>query len=371
VRILHLHSGNIFGGIESMLATIARHQCRESRVESTFALVFDGRLRAELVRSGATPALLGDVRLARPSTVRRARRNLSDVLASRQPDIVIVHLPWTQAVFGPEIRRGGVRMALWLHGPATGWLHTWTSLTPPDAVICNSAFTRSTMAAPYRRLPCAVVHCPLSPPPPRPGSARGHTRASLSTAPDDVVVLQASRLETWKGHEVHLRALARLANMPGWTAWIAGGAHQSGGRAYEARLHALAAGLGLASRVRFIGDQDDVAGVMAASDVYCQPNTEPEPFGLAFVEGLYAGLAVVGADSGGVREIVTGDCGVLVPPGDVEALAEALRMLVDDRARRERLGASGPARAKMLCDPATQLERLERFLTAVLTRCAA
>ena len=59
---------------------------------------------------------------------------------------------------------------------------------------------------------------------------------------------------------------------------------------------------------------------MHAADIHCQPNTAPEPFGLVFVEALYAGLPVVTTALGGALEILTDACGVLVPAGDAPAL---------------------------------------------------
>ena len=82
-----------------------------------------------------------------------------------------------------------------------------------------------------------------------------------------------------------------------------------------------------------------------SADIHCQPNTGPEPFGIAFVEALYAGLPVVTTRLGGALEIVNETCGVLVPPGDAGALAAALRRLIADPAERSRLGRAGPARA--------------------------
>src|SRR4029079_18491879 len=86
-------------------------------------------------------------------------------------------------------------------------------------------------------------------------------------------------------------------------------------------------------RFRFVGERRDIARLLAAADIHCQPNTEPEPFGLAFVEALHASLAVVTSDLGGVREIVTPECGVLVAAGDEAALASALQALIDDPSR--------------------------------------
>ena len=75
----------------------------------------------------------------------------------------------------------------------------------------------------------------------------------------------------------------------------------------------LVARKGLAERVRFLGERADVPDLLGAADIHCQPNSSPEPFGLAFVEALHAALPVVTSDAGGAREIVTPACGVLVP----------------------------------------------------------
>ena len=87
-----------------------------------------------------------------------------------------------------------------------------------------------------------------------------------------------------------------------------------------------------------------------------------------FVEALCARLPVVTTDSGGAREVLTENCGVLVPRGDIFALGGALRTLVEDETLRARLGGHGPARARKLCDPATQLARLREVLEGCLRK---
>ena len=141
-----------------------------------------------------------------------------------------------------------------------------------------------------------------------------------------------------------------------WRVWIAGSAQRPHEQAYEAELQASVRSM--EARVTFLGERNDVAALMRASDVYCQPNTRPEPFGIAFVEALHAARPVVTIGMGGACEIVTEHCGMLVPPGDERALATALESLVVDPALRRRLGQAGPERARALCDPADQLRRL-------------
>lgn len=186
-------------------------------------------------------------------------------------------------------------------------------------------------------------------------SARDSMRSELGTSDETVVILQASRLERWKGQAVHLAALGLLRDVPGWECWLAGGVQKAGDPEFLAELRAGVERAGVADRVRFLGQRADVPRLMAAADVFCQPNTGPEPFGIVFVEALYAGLPVITSDFGGATEIVDRSCGVLTSPGDHEAVAVALRGLIEDPSRRLAMGAAGPGRAESLCDPARQL----------------
>jgi glycosyltransferase involved in cell wall biosynthesis len=179
------------------------------------------------------------------------------------------------------------------------------------------------------------------------------------------VFLMASRFDPAKGHRVLLDALASMREVQGWTCWIAGGASGAREAAHLAAMRALAEGGGIAGRVRFLGERADVPRLMAAADVLCQPNLSPDAFGIAFVEGMYAGLPVVTSALGGALEAVDPTTGILVAPGRVDALAEALRELAGRPGRRAELGAAGPARARALCDPHRQAERMRQVLATV------
>jgi glycosyltransferase involved in cell wall biosynthesis len=169
-------------------------------------------------------------------------------------------------------------------------------------------------------------------------------------------------MEEWKGHRLHLNALARLAGVPEWTCWIVGGAQRPHEARYLETLRAQAAALGIGPRVNFLGQRGDVARLLAAADIHCQPNTGPEPFGITFIEALYAGLPVVTTSIGGALEIVDGSCGIPIEPDDPAALTTALRRLIEDRELRACLGAAGPARATALCEPRAQMRALARAL---------
>ena len=367
MKVLHLTSGNLFGGIETYLLALARlrHLCPS--MEPHFGVCFPGRLRDELTAAGVPVYDLGAVRVSRPWTMFRARGRLKRFLREGGFDAVVTHGTWPHVIFAPAVKRLGVRLLNAVHGELTGrhWIDRWAARTPPDGVIANSRFTALSVAPIFPGVPVETVYLPVSPPAFDCGSARGSIRAELGVAPETVVILQASRLEKWKGQSVHVDALVRLKAVPGWQAWFAGGPQKPGEEEYLWELKAAAARGGIEHRVKFLGQRADVSRIMAAADVYCQPNTGPEPFGIAFIEALYAGLPIVTSSFGGALEIVTGACGILCPPQNAEAVASALGGLIADPLRRRRLGDAGLIRAAELCDPPRQLASLARVVLKV------
>lgn len=352
-----------------MLATLARRRdaCRE--MEPHFALCFEGRLAEELRGSGARAHRLPGVRVSRPASVLRARRALDALLREEGFDVVICHSAWTQAVFGRVARASALPLVFWSHAPAgTHWLERWARRTPPDFVVCNSHYTARSVGTLYPRARAEVVYCPLELPDishHRAPESRAAVRAELGTPADATVIIQVSRMEECKGHAAHLHALGALPKDGNWVCWMVGGGQRPREREYEGRLKAEAEALGLTDRLRFTGQRGDVPRLLAAADIYSQPNTSPESFGLAFVEAMHAGLPVVTTDIGGAREVVEDGCGALVARGDSGAISDALRALVESPALRARFGERGPERARSLCDPATQLNRLHEVLSAV------
>jgi glycosyltransferase involved in cell wall biosynthesis len=365
VRVLHVYSGNLYGGIESILVTIARRGAAPVRHE--FALCFEGRLSAALTEAGATVHQLGTVSMRRPHSVAAARRVLGALLRRGGFDRVICHAPWSQGLFGGVIRRAGRPLVFWAHDVMTGrhWTERLARRAAPELAICNSSFTRRSLHALYDSVASIVLYAPVDLPQPVAADVRLQVRASLQTAPGSVVVAQACRSEGWKGHESLLDALAALRDLPDWIWWQIGGAQRPHEREFLERLRTRAARAGIGDRIRWLGERSDVGRLLGAADLYCQPNLQPEPFGIAFVEALAAGLPVLTTRQGAAEEIVDGTCGVLVPPGEPLALAESLRGLMADSTRRRELAVRARARAQRLCDPATQIQQLSTTLAAM------
>jgi glycosyltransferase involved in cell wall biosynthesis len=191
---------------------------------------------------------------------------------------------------------------------------------------------------------------------------RPEVRAELQTTMDAVVIVQVSRMEAWKGQASLLEALGRLRERRDWTCWIAGGAQTAAEASYAASLKTLAASLGIADRVRFLGERADVPRILAAADIFCQPNKSSEGFSIVFMEAFLASLPIVTTAIGGAVEMVNDSCGVLLPMDDTDALTESLRTLIEDPRLREALGDAGRKRVYDLCDPQTQICTLREIL---------
>ena len=101
------------------------------------------------------------------------------------------------------------------------------------------------------------------------------------------------------------------------------------------------------------------------------PSVWAEACGTIVMEGHAVGRPMIATDTGGLRDLVApGETGLLVPPGDAVALAEAMRTLIADRALRERMAAASPARARLFM-ASTLVPRIERVYADVLAEAAA
>ena len=370
LRVLHVHSGNLYGGVETFLATVAREATTEPRMTSSFALCFDGRLSAELTAVGHRPAMLGAVRVSRPHTIWRARRALARRLARQRIDIVVCHQAWAHAIFGRTVRRAGLPLVFWQHtaGGTRHWLDRWARRVTPDLAVASSRFSAGRLARSFPNSRVEAIYCPLKLPvnamPNR--VARESIRRSLDTPRGDLVIVQVGRLDPMKGNRETLEALATLRDLGDWTYWVVGGPQRASDRRYLRELQAIVERHGLGERVRFAGARADVAALLEAADIYCQPNTAPEAFGISLVEAQAAGLPIVTSAIGGALEIVDDTCGRLVPPCDVSALATALRSLLTDAGLRARLGGAARSRCDALCDLQREMTRMHDVLAGAI-----
>jgi glycosyltransferase involved in cell wall biosynthesis len=367
MRVLHLTSGNMYGGVETFLTTLAREATAVPDMRSEFAVCWEGRFSGELSQLGAKPHLLGHVRISRPHTMMRARHELSALLAREPYDVIVCHQPWPCVVFGSVVRRAGYPLVMWVHmaGEGRHWLERLARRVRPDVAICSSRYTAECTSRWLSRAQIEHVYCPVSRPDVSGAATRASLRQQLDTASRDVVIVQVSRLEEFKGQRVLLQALATLKEMGGWTCWMVGGPQRPSESAFFSDLQLLARTHGIEDRVRFLGNRNDVPALLNAADLYCQPNRVPEAFGLSLIEAMHAGLPVVTSAIGGACEIVDGSCGILTPPDDITALSNALSFLVCDERLRAKLGAHARLRPYEICEPTRQMRRIHQLLSSV------
>jgi len=194
------------------------------------------------------------------------------------------------------------------------------------------------------------------------------SRPELSLRDGGCVIGTVTRLdEPKKGLTVLLHALAALARregLPPWQCLLVGDGPA------RARLEALAAELGLSGRVVFAGMRRDVPRVLPALDLFVCPSLY-EGFGIAIVEAMAAGRPVVASAVGGIPEIVVDqDTGLLVPPGDATALAEAMAALLARPDQARQMGLRGRERARKMFSIETTVERHRQLYETLNARRA-
>ena len=165
-------------------------------------------------------------------------------------------------------------------------------------------------------------------------------RESLGLTPDDLVLGCVSRFDPIKRAETLLQALQLLApRIPRLTLLLVGGGRE------EERIRRLVAQTDLGQSVIFTGFLENPVRIYPALDLYVATSLK-EGLPLSLVEAMGASLAVVATDVPGHRDVVAhGETGLLVPPEDPVALADAISSLLADPERRRRMGEAGRHRA--------------------------
>ena len=261
-----------------------------------------------------------------------------------------------------------------MEDPVSPWGARWGSLAwklrrslsllpSVKAVVANSAAT----AASYRELvpeKITVVHNGIdlqdytgSPIP------RGVLRGELGIAEGTRVVGFCGHIKPRKGVEVLVRAAAEVLAKETNTVFVVVGRNESGSPVdYRKQYEDLAADLSIADRFIFAGFRDDIRPAMTDFDMLCVPSLQ-EPFGRVVIEAMALGVPVIASRVGGIPEIIAEDTqGVLVPPGDADALAAATVKLLDDVELRERIGQAALERVRTGFDVAVLTKRMERVL---------
>lgn len=299
---------------------------------------------------------------------------LTRVLRALAPDVVHLHTgraTWLGALAARAAARPALSTRRMDRRVRRGWRTrlVYGRLLARVAAI-SPAVARCLEEGGVDRARVAVVPSTIDPRRVAPVRGRAAARAALGLEDDDVAFLALASLVPRKGLDVLVRARARLARRGDARderalVFVAGDGPERGA------LEALARGEHVSERVRFLGARADVGDLLAACDAFVLPSRR-EGLGVSALEAMAAGRAVVASRVGGLAEAVVHErTGLLVPPDDVDALADALSRLVREPATRARLGAAGPARVAEGFLPEQMVDAYETLYREIAGEAAA
>jgi len=290
--------------------------------------------------------------------VRRVAAEVQSVARARKVDIIYAAMAFSWVAATPVARQLGIPI-VWRAGGTEGGplerlaLRAWAALNPPDLLICCGEGVRR-MFAPLIPAPAVVVPNGVDTARFRPSAG---APGSLRPPGMKTVIGFGARLAPQKRPEDVIRAAALLApSYPDVGYLIAG----EGSRRPE--YEALARSLGVAHAVRFVGFIPDMRAFYASVDIMVLPSRS-EGCPNVVLESMAMRRALVVSDSAGSREVVTdGINGLMFPIGDVEALAGALRRLLDNPVMCATLARHGYERAVGSFDAQVSAARLAGVL---------
>ena len=274
-------------------------------------------------------------------------RRMADLFRRLSIDVVHSH-EFTMAVYGALAAKwAGRRHVITFHGSQT--MHR--ALRRRIAVrwaMRRSAATTAVSGETQRQLvrdlgvPAQAIDVVRNGVPLRPGD-RARIRKELGVRDEEILILAVGNLEKRKGHLILLEALRQVRDQLPQAPWrlaIAGG---RGGPEQEP-IEAFVREQGMEGRVHVLLRREDVPDLQAASDLFVMPSLW-EGLPLALLEAMLAGKPIIASATSGIPEAIdTEREGLLTPPGEAGALAQALARLLQDPAERRRLGAAALAR---------------------------
>jgi glycosyltransferase involved in cell wall biosynthesis len=330
------------GGAEEMLCTFLDHIDRK-RLRPHVVLLADGPL-VEYLRDRDIPTTVIEAgRLRQVHLGARSIYRLARLIARERPDVI---LNWTTkshaytAVAGILARRSD-RLVWWQHGiPQRDPLDRLAAAFPAVAIGCSSEAVAAAQreVAPRRRT--VVVHPGIRPP--TDARSTGSVRKQLGIAPDTRLLGVVGRVHPMKGQDLFVRALKLLIDeQRDVHGLIVGGDAYGLAPEYGTGLRRLIDELGLQHRVTLTGHVPDATAYIAGLDVLVSTSTA-EPFGIVLLEAMQLGIPVVSTRLGGPAEILEdGVSGLLVGTRTPDAVADALRRLLDDSEAAASIGRAG------------------------------
>ncbi|MFN3476458.1 MAG: glycosyltransferase [Candidatus Methylomirabilales bacterium] len=341
------------GGTERQLVALAKGLDRSRFLPVVFCLTATGPLVADLEETGVKVRCFGlrGLKVWRnPIRVARCLLAFSADLKKEKPEIVhgLLFHAYILAAFVARIARVPIVIAsrrslgYFKVGKPHYLLAERLANRMTDLIVANSEAVKEDVIRQEKVEPAKVrvVYNGIDPSlydvPADPA-----LRAELKIPEEAKIVGVVANLIHYKGHRSFLKACQTIKRKHGAVKFLL-----IGDGPLRGQLEELARELGLEQDVRFLGSRHDIPELLALMDVAVLPSLE-EGFPNAVLEAMAAGKPVVATRVGGVPEaVIHGETGLLVPPKDPQALADAILALLDDPPRAEEMGKAGRERVK-------------------------
>jgi glycosyltransferase involved in cell wall biosynthesis len=334
-----------------------------------------GRLEGELSRVGGELIKMDNAATKNPFLMYAHAGTIAKIV--RRRNVSLIHArsrapAWSALWASNRMKTPFVTTYHGVYNAKSGFKRWYNSvMARGQVVIANSEFTANHVREQHPFAADRIVTIPrgvdigkFDPPrivPSRLASLRTEWRLPDAPKPGTVqpaLILLPARMTGWKGHREAIGAAAILAKRqtPPWRMVFAG--DDQGRTKYVDELRSLISQNSLDGRVTMVGHCEDMPAAFALADIVIAPSNEPEAFGRVAAEAGAMGTPAIGTSIGGQAEIiVAGETGDIVPPGDAEALANAIEGLLQ----------RGPEGRKAMGETAKARIR-EKFTTSALQK---
>jgi glycosyltransferase involved in cell wall biosynthesis len=334
LRIAICSAGELYGGVEQFIYLYAQHLQTSKHADVLVILFHDGQLNERLEDAGIETHVVR----CRFKYDPRAVRDVNRILASRRVDVVHTHGYRANVICALAPALLGIPVVKTEHGILEVSCRTplkslrmhlnsiadqLVTLAFASRIIYVSSDLASRLRTIHRLKKTTIIHnaiapIPLSPTTPSEPFERRHFNIGI-----------VGRVSKVKGHLFLIKAVQRLSDLVDLRV------HVIGNGPLERELREYCIANGIESRVRFWGFREDIHELMRHLDILVMPSLH-EGLPYTALEAMYLRIPIIASAVGGLREVLRNDeTAILVPPGDCEKLAGAIRRLHDDPSRRQ------------------------------------
>ncbi|MBV9322220.1 MAG: glycosyltransferase family 4 protein [Chloroflexi bacterium] len=366
------------GGLERIVVALAREL--GGRGHQVWVVSSGGDLVADLRRSGAEH-IRAPLEITSPIGVAQAARQVRRVIVEQRIDLVHSFSATASLAINLALRArsanglGGVRVVSSPMGlqnsprelPVTTWLRNWFLTLGAEQILVISpeirrhlkrVGAREEALVDFNFVGLDIDTFQAS------GDDRLSVRREFRFGPDARLISTIGALHPRKSHDLFIEAARRVSAAEPRACFLIVGDGE-----LRAELEALAIERGLESRLAFTGVREDVARLLAATDVYVKPGVLEGFIGITVLEALSLGKPVVAFETQDVKLALTdGETGLIVANGDVDQLADRILYLLHNPQVGDRLGTAGQQLVIERFDFGVLARRLEEFYLGVVGR---